>query len=78
MGDFSGEREWVELPGALLKTAAAQTLPRPALPLESSPIKMGTGAARRPRPLLQTRTTGAVLRHDAIRRHVVVAGLHRP
>ena len=47
MGDFSGEREWAEPPGALLKTAATQTLPGPALPLESSPIKMGTRAVRR-------------------------------
>ena len=46
--DSFGEREWAEPPGALLKTAAAQTLPGPALPLGSSPTKMGTGAERRP------------------------------
>src|SRR5215831_18465395 len=74
MGDFSGEREWAEPRGALLNSAATQTLPGPALPLESSPIKMGTGAARRPPSRCnKRRTTGAVLRHDAIRRHQVVA-----
>src|SRR6516165_3069845 len=46
-GDVSGEREWTEPPGALLNSAATQTLPGPALPLASSPTKMGTGAARR-------------------------------
>jgi len=33
MGDISGEREWAEPRGALLNSAAAQTLPGPALPL---------------------------------------------
>ena len=48
MGGFlreSGEK--TEPPGALLQTAAIQTIPGPALPLGSSPTKMGTDAARR-------------------------------
>ena len=43
-----GERELAEPPGALLETAATQTPPGPTLALEPSPIKMGTGAGRRP------------------------------
>src|SRR6202000_1735224 len=45
MGDHSGEREWAEPPGALLKTA--QLKPFPArLFLFGPRMKMGTGAAR--------------------------------
>ena len=48
MGGFlSGEREKAEPPGALLQTAAIQTLHGPALPLGSAPTKMGTGATHR-------------------------------
>src|SRR4029077_12008138 len=40
--------KWAEPPGALLETAATQTLPGPALPLRPPPTKMATGAACRP------------------------------
>jgi hypothetical protein len=49
MGSSLGERKKAEPPGALLQTAATQTLSGPALPLSSPPTKWGPAPRADPR-----------------------------
>ena len=55
MGDFSGEREWAEPRGALLNSAAAQTLAGPLFLLDLQQQKWGPALHAGPHPSLQTR-----------------------